>query len=54
MVLYDGARRYAHREVTGLLRQARDPNRPPPDVTFDDRLTLTAGADRTELACHGS
>ena len=53
MVLYDGARRYAQREVTGLLRQARDPNRPLPDVTFDDQLTVTAGGDRLELAYHG-
>jgi glyoxylase-like metal-dependent hydrolase (beta-lactamase superfamily II) len=53
MVLYDGARRYAQREVAGLLRQVRDPNRPLPDVTFDDRLTVTAGADRIELAYHG-
>jgi glyoxylase-like metal-dependent hydrolase (beta-lactamase superfamily II) len=53
MALYDGARRYAQREVAGLLRQVRDPNRPLPDVTFDDRLTVTAGADRIELAYHG-
>jgi len=53
MVLYDGARRYAHREVAGLLRQVTDPNRPLPDVTFDDRLTVTAGGDRIELAYHG-
>jgi len=53
MVLYDGARRYAQREVTGLLRQARDPNRPLPDVTFDEQLTVTVGGDRLELAYHG-
>jgi glyoxylase-like metal-dependent hydrolase (beta-lactamase superfamily II) len=53
MALYDGARLYAHREVTGLLRQARDPNRPLPHVTFDDHLTVTAGGDRIELAYHG-
>ena len=53
MVLYNGARRYAHREVAGLLRQAHDPNRPLPDVTFDDQLTVTAGEDRIELAYHG-
>jgi glyoxylase-like metal-dependent hydrolase (beta-lactamase superfamily II) len=53
MTLYDGARFYAQREVSGLLRQARDPNRPLPDVTFDDRLTITAGEDRIELAYHG-
>jgi len=53
MVLYEGARYYAHDEVAGLLRQVSDPNRPLPDVTFEDRLTLTAGADRVELAYHG-
>ncbi len=53
MALYDGARLYAHREVTGLLRQVADPNRPLPHVTFDDQLTVTAGADRIELAYHG-
>jgi glyoxylase-like metal-dependent hydrolase (beta-lactamase superfamily II) len=53
MVLYEDARRYAQSEVAGLLRQARDPNRPLPDITFDDRLTVTAGADRIELAYHG-
>jgi glyoxylase-like metal-dependent hydrolase (beta-lactamase superfamily II) len=53
MALYAGARRYAQREVTGLLRQAQDPNRPLPDVTFDDQLTVTAGEDRIELAYHG-
>jgi glyoxylase-like metal-dependent hydrolase (beta-lactamase superfamily II) len=58
MVLYDGARFYAHREVARLLRLAGgvrglDPNRPLPDVTFDDRLTIMAGGDRVELAYHG-
>jgi glyoxylase-like metal-dependent hydrolase (beta-lactamase superfamily II) len=53
VALYDGARLYAQREVTGLLRQAGDPNRPLPDVTFTDRLTIEAGGDRIELAYHG-
>ena len=53
MVLYTGARFYAQREVAGLLRQVRDPNRPLPDVTFNDRLTITADGDRIELAYHG-
>jgi glyoxylase-like metal-dependent hydrolase (beta-lactamase superfamily II) len=53
MALYAGARRYAQREVAGLLRQAGDPNRPLPDVTFNDRLTIVAGGDRVELAYHG-
>jgi glyoxylase-like metal-dependent hydrolase (beta-lactamase superfamily II) len=53
MVLYTGARFYAQSEVAGLLQQVSDPNRPLPDVTFDDRLTVTAGGDRIELAYHG-
>jgi glyoxylase-like metal-dependent hydrolase (beta-lactamase superfamily II) len=53
MVLYEGARLYAQREVAGLLRQAADPNRPLPDVTFADQLTVTAGEDRIQLAYHG-
>src|SRR6204780_2380762 len=38
MVLYDGARFYAHNDVADLLRQVSDPNRPLPDVTFERRL----------------
>jgi glyoxylase-like metal-dependent hydrolase (beta-lactamase superfamily II) len=53
MVLYQGARFYAQNEVAGLLRQTGDPNRPLPQVTFDDRLTVAAGQDRIELAYHG-
>jgi glyoxylase-like metal-dependent hydrolase (beta-lactamase superfamily II) len=53
MVLYSGARIYAQSQVAGLLRQAGDPNRPLPDVTFEDRLTVQAGQDRVQLAYHG-
>src|SRR5580693_4012176 len=53
MILYKGARFYAQSEVADLLRQTRDPNRPLPDVTFADRLTVQAGEDRVELAYHG-
>jgi len=53
MILYKGARFYAQSEVAGLLRQTRDPNRPLPDVTFDEQLTVHAGEDRVELAYHG-
>jgi glyoxylase-like metal-dependent hydrolase (beta-lactamase superfamily II) len=53
MALYEGARLYAQREVAGLLRQAADPNRPLPDVTFEDRLTLRAGEDQVQLVYHG-
>lgn len=53
MTLYEGARFYSHSAVVPLLRQANDPNRPLPDVTFDDQLTLTAGEDVIQLAYHG-
>jgi glyoxylase-like metal-dependent hydrolase (beta-lactamase superfamily II) len=53
MILYEGARFYAQSEVAGLLRQTKDPNRPLPDVTFTDRLTIHAGEERVELAYHG-
>jgi glyoxylase-like metal-dependent hydrolase (beta-lactamase superfamily II) len=53
MVLYQGARIYAQREVAGLLRRTRDPNRPLPHVTFADRLDLKIGDDRVRLAYHG-
>src|ERR1700729_3934305 len=53
MILYQGARFYAHREVAGLLRQTKDPNRPLPDVTFDRHLTVRAGEDGLDLDYHG-
>src|SRR5580704_5916448 len=53
MVLYEGARFYAHKDVAGLLRQTSDPNRPLPDVTFESHLTLRAGQDVLNLAYHG-
>ena len=36
-----------------LLREAGDPNRPPPTLTFKDRHVLEFGPDRLELAFHG-
>jgi glyoxylase-like metal-dependent hydrolase (beta-lactamase superfamily II) len=53
MTLYQGARLYAHQDVAALLAQTRDPNRPLPDVTFAERLTVRAGEDIVELAYHG-
>ena len=53
MVLYDGARFYAHNDVADLLRQVSDPNRPLPDVTFERRLNVHAGEDVLNLAYHG-
>ena len=53
MVLYDGARFYAHNDVADLLLQVSDPNRPLPDVTFERRLNVHAGEDVLNLAYHG-
>ncbi|HEY4867064.1 MAG TPA: MBL fold metallo-hydrolase [Candidatus Dormibacteraeota bacterium] len=53
MILYQGARFYAHTEVADLLRQTNDPNRPLPEVTFDRHLTVHAGEDVLDLAYHG-
>jgi glyoxylase-like metal-dependent hydrolase (beta-lactamase superfamily II) len=53
MSLFGGARRYAQREVVRLLRQTPDPNRPLPDVSFEDRLTLHVGDDVIELDYRG-
>ncbi len=53
MILYQGARFYAHKDVEHLLRQTNDPNRPLPDVTFDRHLTVQVGEDYLDLAYHG-
>jgi glyoxylase-like metal-dependent hydrolase (beta-lactamase superfamily II) len=45
--------RVAHRETARLLREARDPNRPLPTVTFDDHYTLRVGGETLQLANHG-
>ncbi|MEO3972939.1 MBL fold metallo-hydrolase [Streptomyces sp. CAU 1734] len=46
--------RIAHTETKRLLRALKDPDRPLPDVTFDDRYTLKVGGERLELAHHGA
>jgi glyoxylase-like metal-dependent hydrolase (beta-lactamase superfamily II) len=53
MVLYEGARFYAHKDVADLLKQSSDPNRPLPDVTFERHLNVHAGEDVLALAYHG-
>jgi glyoxylase-like metal-dependent hydrolase (beta-lactamase superfamily II) len=53
MVLYEGARFYAHKDVADLLRQTSDPNRPLPDVTFERLMNVHAGEDVLNLAYHG-
>jgi len=45
--------RIGHRECRTLLLRDNDPNRPPPEVTFEDRYTLAVGGQTLELAFHG-
>jgi len=45
--------RIGHSECRTLLLRDNDPNRPPPEVTFEDRYTLTVGGQTLELAFHG-
>ncbi|MGW1726398.1 MBL fold metallo-hydrolase [Streptomyces sp. NPDC002306] len=45
--------RIGHTETRRLLRLDRDPNRPAPTVTFDDRYVLKVDGERLELAHHG-
>jgi glyoxylase-like metal-dependent hydrolase (beta-lactamase superfamily II) len=45
--------RIGHRETRRLLLRDKDPNRPAPNVTFDELYVLEAGGERLELAYHG-
>ena len=45
--------RVGHVETQRLLREAGDPNRPAPTLTFTDHHVLEFGHDRLELAFHG-
>jgi glyoxylase-like metal-dependent hydrolase (beta-lactamase superfamily II) len=45
--------RIGHSECRTLLLRDNDPNRPPPEVTFEDGYTLTVGGQTLELAFHG-
>ena len=49
----DDVVRVGHVETGRLLREAGDPNRPPPTVTFTEQHVLEFGTDRLELAFHG-
>jgi glyoxylase-like metal-dependent hydrolase (beta-lactamase superfamily II) len=52
--IFDGAiTRIAHSETRRLLKAARDPNRPLPTVTFDERYELQVGGERLVLSYHG-
>jgi hypothetical protein len=53
MSLFDGAHRYAQREVVKLLRQTPGGNRPLPDVSFEQGLALHVGEDEIQLDYHG-
>lgn len=52
-VFGDDVIRIGYTETARLLREAGDPNRPLPDITFKDRHVLEFGEDRLELAFHG-
>lgn len=43
----------AHEETARLLARAADPDRPLPNATFAERLTITVGGKRLELSYHG-
>ena len=45
--------RIGHAEARRLLLRDNDPTRPAPEITFEDRYTLTVGGERVELAYHG-
>jgi Zn-dependent hydrolases, including glyoxylases len=49
----DNVIRVGHVQTRRLLREAGDPNRPPPTVTFKEQHVLEFGRDRLELAFHG-
>ena len=49
----DNVVRVGHVETQRLLREAGDPNRPAPKLTFTDHHVLEVGHDRLELAYHG-
>ncbi len=48
-----GVTRVAHSETKRLLKAARDPNRPLPTITFDERHELRVGGERVVLTYHG-
>lgn len=43
----------AHEETKRLLARDKDPERPLPSITFNDRYTLKVGSHRLELSYHG-
>ena len=45
--------RIAHAETKRLLKVARDPNRPLPNITFEDSYELRVGGERLKLSYHG-
>ena len=49
----DDVVRVGHVQTQRLLREAGDPNRPPPTITFTEHHVLELDNDRLELAFHG-
>ena len=45
--------RIGHQECRTLLLRDNDPNRPAPEMTFEDHYTLTVGGQTLELDYHG-
>lgn len=46
--------RIGHEETRHLMLRDNDPNRPAPEETFQDELTLEIGGEQIELGWHGS
>ena len=46
--------RIGHAENRRLLARDNDPTRPLPDVTFENRYSLSVGGERVDLAWHGT
>lgn len=45
----DGITYIGHQETTNVLERENDPNRPAPNITFDDTYTLTVGDKTLEM-----
>ena len=43
----------AHKDTAAVLKERKDPNRPVPTVTFDDKYTLELGSQKLELKYNG-
>lgn len=43
----------SQKETASILKESKDPNRPVPTITFDDKYTLELGSQKLELEYHG-